>query len=402
MESDNFPKKDTVMKAYFSAPFPDKYDNHSISEKTFNPNNYNITDADRAASGTKKKGLLGSLAKGLATDATGGIVDTSKKDMPLIINKYFIDKKVANKLVAKWFDRQDDGSFDMNLIGARGSYNASEMDADIAKGSSRGVSSLADAGEELLNNTFVVVNRLNFKANEPTAAAVRDAAKESAAKMKIPMAQQAAIKAADLLYAKTKDGYSVWVTSYLYKLVWNDSISAVFYNNLWIDKKNLDPTKKEAFDKTDIFKLALVGSDNASALVLFKSKGVTEDKIIDIATVRALDAVYTKLQKNYDVFKPKTPLFTGDPITAKIGMKEGLEGGEKFEVLEQTQDQKTGLTKYVRKGTISVDKNLVWDNRYDAGQAPEDSTATNNVKLDRTTFNGGKGYYPGMLIRQMK
>jgi hypothetical protein len=32
LESEDFPRKETVMKAYHEAPFPDKYNNHSISD----------------------------------------------------------------------------------------------------------------------------------------------------------------------------------------------------------------------------------------------------------------------------------------------------------------------------------------------------------------------------------
>ena len=91
--------------------------------------------------------------------------------------------------------------------------------------------------------------------------------------------------------------------------------------------------------------------------------------MITLATVRNVDNVFSKLQREYDIFMPKVPLFTGSPITAKIGMKEGLEGGEKFEVLEQTMDPKSGLTKYNRVGEIKVSKKQIWDNRFQMDQA---------------------------------
>ena len=402
MESDNFPHKDTVIKAYNNAPFPDKYNDHRIAAKSFDPTKYPVTNEDRDAAG-KKHGVMGNMFKGLASQATAGIVDSTASDVPLIINKYFNDAKVANQMVAKWFDRQEDGSFDMNLIGARGSYDASEMQANIAKGSARGTASLADAGEELIKNTFVVVSRMNFVTNEIVAAKVRDFAKAKAAEIKIPMLQAAAITAADLAYDKAKEGYSVWTTSYLYKLVWNDSVAAVFYSDLWFDKANPNPQKKEAFDKTDLFQLEYVGDEKATSLVLFSLKEKrTEDQIITLATIRNIDAVFAKLQKKYDEFKTKTPLFTGNPITAKIGMKEGLEGGEKFVVLEQTLDPKTGLTKYVTKGNITVDKKLIWDNRYNAGEDPVAEGEEAKPVLDRTTFKGGDKYYSGLLIKQLK
>ena len=42
-----------------------------------------------------------------------------------------------------------------------------------------------------------------------------------------------------------------------------------------------------------------------------------------------------------------TPVLSNDPqIVAQIGMKEGLEGGEKFDVLEQNLDMQTGTITY--------------------------------------------------------
>jgi hypothetical protein len=375
LESDRFPFKDTVVAAYYKAPFPDKYNNHDVGDKSFNPKNFGING------------------------------DTTSNNIPKIIEKYFVDKKVANQMVAKWFNRQEDGTFDMNLIGERGSYNASEMQAKIASNSARGLASLADAGEELIGNTFVVVSKLNFVKNEIPAKIAWEASKIATAKISNSMLRKVAEFTAEQVYNKAREGYSVWTTSYLYKIAWNDSISSIFYNDYWMDKNSIDPAKKEKFDNTDLFSLNFIGSEKSRSLVMgsFREQRSAE-RLVEIATIRTIDNVYSKLQKKYDVFKTKTPLYTGDPITAKIGLKEGLESGDKFEVLEQTID-KEGRTKYVRKGTIKVDGKQIWDNRYLAGQEEvTDSTAATSNKpiLDRTFFKGGKDFYPGMLIRQIK
>jgi hypothetical protein len=218
------------------------------------------------------------------------------------------------------------------------------------------------------------------------------------------MLRKVAEIAADVAYKKAREGYSVWTTSYLYKLQWNDSISGTFYNDYWMDKNSIDPAKKEQFDNTELFSLKFVGSEKSRSLVTgsFKEQRGAE-KLVEMATIRTIDNVYSKLQKKYDVFKTKTPLLSGDPLTAEIGLKEGLDGGDKFEVLEQTVN-KEGKTEYVRKGTIKVDGKLIWDNRYAAGQEPgTDSTAVSKKPiLTFTTFKGGKDFYPGMLIRQIK
>jgi len=401
-ETEKFPNKEVVVNAFNTAPFPDKYNNHVIGAKSFDPAQYPLTKEEIAGL-FKEKSKAGKFASSALSSSTDITIDTAARMLSSQIKKYFDQNKIANQLVAKWFNRQADGTFDMSLIQERGSYNASEMEANIAKGAARGVSSLADAGIELIGNTFVVVSRFNFVSNEVVARVVRDAAYLAANQAKTPMLQTAAIKAADAAYDKAKEGYSVWATAFLYKLVWNDSIEAIFYNDLWMDKTNPDPKKKEAFDKSDLFSLEFVGDEKATGLVLFSLKEKrTEAQIIEIATIRTIDAVFAKLQKKYDVFKTKTPLLTGNPITAKIGLKEGLEGGDKFEVLEQTQDPKTGLTKYVSKGTITVDEKSIWDNRYNAGDELTATGADPKTALDRTTFKGGTKFFSGMLVRQVK
>lgn len=401
VESDDFPRKQTVLKAYNEAPFPDKYNNHDIGEKSFDPTKYPVSDADREAAGKKKDSKLGALAKSAASAATAGIVDKNAADMPIIVAKYLKDQKIANKVVAKWFNRQSDGSFDVTLIKERGAYNASEMEASIAKGSARGVSALQDAGQELLNNSFVVVTKLKFVSNEIAANIIKLAAIIAASKL--PAGQAAAKVAAEKAYEIAKEGYSVWTTAFLYQLKWNAAVENTFYNDMWINKGETDAAKKEAFDKSDLFELDFIGKESAQSLVLFNLKVKrTEDEIITLATVRNINAVYAKLQKKYAVFKTKTPLLTAQPtITASIGMKEGLVGGEQFEVLEQSIDAKTGLTIYKSKGKIKVEKDKVWDNRHNAG---EDVEGTENAAaaLKVTTFKGGKKFYPGILIRQIK
>jgi hypothetical protein len=159
LESEDFPRKEVVMKAYHEAPFPDKYNNHGISTISVDPSTYVLTDAEKATAGTKKSGM-GNFGASMLSGVTAGIVDKDAADMPFITGKIVKDKKIANQLVAKWFNRQADGSFDMKLISDRGSYDATEMQANIAKGSARGTSSLSDAGEELIKNTFVVLTKL--------------------------------------------------------------------------------------------------------------------------------------------------------------------------------------------------------------------------------------------------
>jgi hypothetical protein len=365
MESSSFPKSDQVISAYYNAPFPDKYDNHNIGAKSFAPAKYSA--------------------------------DTVESKTPEIIQQYLKDEQIAKKLVAKWYNRQDDGSFDYNLIGERGAFNASFLDIKTAEQSNDGKGLLQIAGFELINNTFVVVSTMKFVENEPIARAIRDGIILSLNNSN-ELVRTIGVKAAEKIYEKAKEGYSVWTTSYLYKLKWDSSVEAVFYDQMYFEKSQVSAEKKSKFDSDkDLFQMEFIGSQKATTLVTFSLKEKrTEEQIINLSVTRNIDKVFAKLQKNFDVFKPKVPLYTGEPITAKIGLKEGLEGGDKFEVLEQIQD-KTGKIEYKSIGKIKVDGDKIWDNRFNLDEQSKTEGA-----IDRTTFKGGSKYSSGLLIRQIK
>lgn len=385
-------KKELVMESYNNIPFPEKYNNHSLDIAIF--------DATKYAPEAVETGEVSKESEKKAKKA--------EKELPSQISQFFVEKEVAKQMVAKWFNRQEDGSFDMSLIHDRGSYNASEMEAAIAAGSIRGMASLKDAGEELIKNTFVVVNRMRFVENEPVARLTRDIAYIAASQIPSDIGRTLAETAADIAYAATKDGYSVWTISYLFQLEWNDDIANQFYGEMWVDKSNIDSAKVAMFDETDIFKMNYVGFQKAKSVVLI-SAGKSERKIIDQATVRNVDKVYTKLQKSYDVFKTKTPIMKTEPVFAKIGMKEGVEPGDKFAVLEQTIN-KEGLTVYKQVGVVKADKKSIWDNRYyvdgaegsEVEDKKEKEKGEGNKEIEGTSFKGKGKFAPGMLLRQIK
>ena len=326
---------------------------------------------------------------------------TDAKDESANITAFLESNNVARDIVAKWFNRSAKGGFNMDLIKQRGSYDASVLDITKAKASKRGLDMLADAGEELIKNTFVLVNDFKYVSKEEVAkkasgllsalGTIGDYAGVSNAST-ITTAASAGVTVAG-------KGYVVKTTAHLYRLDWNEEVASIFYNDYWTEDGKISPEKVKAFNESKIFKLIYIGSDVSWADVqssVFTNK--TEEQLIEKSTVKAVDAVIVKLQKNYDEFKTKTPLFTGEPITAKIGLKEGLTNKSVFNVLEQRMKE-DGKTEYVVVGTIKVDsKYPIWDNRYDANEENPNQTA------DRTYFkkSSGKEFFPGMLIVQKK
>ena len=391
MVSDNDRDHSEVIQNTFkSAPIPEKFNNHIINLRTVPKIDTTLIKEleEPVEPVEEKKGLLSKMPK------LGGQKKEENEKQQIAIYNFLKESDIAKDMVSKWFNRSEKGGFNMDLISERGSYNATDLDIKIANNTERGYALLADAGEELINNTFVIVNDFKYTNKEEVASKAKGLLSLVAAysgNSDISLAADATSAGVEVM----GKGYIIKTTAYLYKLVWNEEVAAIFYNDFWTDDVEFDLEKKKAFDETDIFKLELVGTETSWAdiqsTVLTKK---TDEDLIATATVRAVDNVIAKLQRKYEVFRTKTPLLSGDPLSAKIGLKEGLEKGDKYEVLEQTIN-KEGGTEYKRIGVIKVEKDQIWDNRY---LAEEENEST----IEYTTFSGSKNkYFSGMLIRQI-
>jgi hypothetical protein len=391
---DSFDNSDIVSNAYQTWPFPDKYNDHRIDLNSLNLSDFKLTDEEIEQLGIKKS-AAGNLVSGAASEATAGIV-ADNSQVKYELDKFIASKKLPYEIVNKWFALDEAGQEGYNplaIVGERGAYSASEQDKAAAGTTVRGVTDLKNTGKFLIKNTFVVFTKLNFVSNEAVALVIKGASDAAANKLS-GLPRDIALKASEKIYTKTREGYSVWTTAWLYRLDWTDE-SFLALSNLM--------GKKFKGDVVDFSTLAVdfefIGDEKATSLVTFSLKeNRTEQQIIELSTIRNLDKVYAKLQKKYDVFKPKSPIIIeDDKIYSQIGMKEGLEGGESFDVLEEIADPDTyELIGYKKIATITVDKKQIWDNRFGVGEE-------NAQDFNKTLFKGkAKKLSSGMLIMQKK
>jgi hypothetical protein len=239
-----------------------------------------------------------------------------------------------------------------------------------------------------------------FQENEPVARVIRDLAIVQADKISIPMAKEKAIKLANLAYDKAKEGYTVFATSYLYQLDWNEE-KAKLANDLF-NNKNVNA--QAAFDTTTLFNLTYLGKETSMALVTFSLKEKrTEEQIIQLAVKRALNNSMAKLQRSYEAFRPMYQLTNDNPFTAKIGTKEGVQVGDKFNVLAAESGKTPGSVIWKKVASISVSKeDIIWDNESEEPQTKvaEDGSVT---EINFTTFKGkSKKANRNCLIRLAK
>jgi ribosome-associated translation inhibitor RaiA len=361
IENLNFDNAAKVQASYNKYPFPDKYDDHRISNNSVNIDAYKLTQEEKDALGIKDS-ELGNALSGALSSATAGILENNSQ-VKYELDKYIKDKKIAQELVRKWYSIKDDGALDYSVFNERIKLSMSEEDKQRVQQAAIAQTEIDKMSLKLINNTFVVFTKLNFVSNAIPAEAIRQIAYTAADKLS-GMLQTIARKAADKIYEKASEGFSVWTTAWLYKLEWNEQIATDL--NKLLSSKGINSSLSidiNAFNAMN-FNLEFIGQEKANSLVTFSLKkgegDRTEDEIIDLSTVRNVDKVFTKLQREYEVFKPLYQLTGVDPFSAKLGMKEGLEGGEKFEILEIRGGE------YNKIGTIEVDKNKVWDNRYGA------------------------------------
>ena len=320
-----------ISKVFIDMPTPDKYNNHDLSVKVVS-------------------------------------VPEKKLDENSDITSFLKRHVIGSRLVARWFNRDIiTGKCDMELVKERGLYNANEFDKELARHSQRGNALLEDAGEDLIGNTFVLVNDIRYIDRSKGSSIVGSILRIGGSIMDIAnggntnysenMENLAQI-------AESYKGFKVKIHTFLYRLVWEKETANKFYRQYYAVGN--DEEKRLAFDKNrELFTLEYVGEQESSGSNV-SFMGINEDEpllMVRKACQRALDENVANLQKNFDVFKVKIPLTSTDPITAPIGMKEGLSLDSKFEVLEITTDE-DGRTTYKRVGTIKPVKNKIWDNRF--------------------------------------
>ena len=357
-----------IKEAFLQIPVPDKFNDHNLSVKVLN--------LDKKLSGA-----------------------SSDKENP-VITEFLNNNKVASRLVGRWFNRDFfTGQCNMELVKERGLYNASEFDKQLATRSARGMAMLQDAGEDLIGNTFVLVNDIRYvdkNKGAKTASSILKIFGSIAAAATGTNIDDLTDNIGDMV--ETIKGFKVKINTFLYKLEWTDDIATQFYQEQY--GSVADPTKKANFEAArGNSKLKYVGKVESSGGTT-SFLGINEDQpvvMVRKACQRAIDENVVDLQRNYEDFRTKSPLVSVEPITAYVGMKEGVTSKSKFEVLEVVELE-NGKHKYNRVGVIQPIENLIWDNRFMAVEE-----GAQGATLGCTTFRkvSGKDFTKGMLIREM-
>lgn len=397
------PYGESIDSAFMAMPLPDKFNDHNLATRSF----------ESSAKKVKKK------------------ANSGKKDMvnSADIDEFFVRNAVAKALISKWFNRdQNTGICDMNLISERGYYDASQLDIRLAEQSARGKAQLADMGDKLIGNTFVLVNDITF--------ADKGERSEKAAKgISIFGALASAITGIDVTDltdgvaagVNQIDGFKVNITSYLYRLVWDEDKLWDFYSQYYADESYSEADRLAARDRFNaisgsdpIFGLEFVGKTTTSAANLaskFFAKQSKADQMLKVCT-RAIDKSIVQLQREHDDFKVNVPIHSineDGTVDVQIGLKEGVNEKSRYSVLMPVEDE-LGRISYEKVGQLRPIKGAIWDNRFGALEDAEALAADKDAKADEdaeggnahlsaTTFKivtGADRIVPGCLVREEK
>ncbi len=295
--------------------------------------------------------------------------------------KVFIERtNIAQKMVAKWFNRDKrTGSFNMELIKERGTYNANLGERMEARKSLRGLALLEDAGELLLNHTYLLVNDITYQSKGSGSWLFSTLAGNFGAIQNI-------------------NGFQVTVRSYLFHLKWNENLTMDFYKNYYTEDATKEPEKVKAFLESGAsYEMELVGDVTNTLTEKQFRKLKDPETFLMMVTKRTIDANIADLQRAYPDFRIKAPLLSNMPLKADVGVKEGIREDSKFEVLERVVAEDGRMT-YERVGLIRPVKGKIKDNRF---MVSEEESA--DALLDATEFEiiSGKDFLPGMLIREV-
>ena len=306
-----------VIKVLAKQTAPDKYYDNSIPENIIK-------------TGVKRDSMLG-----FPVPAT---------EQQLV--RWLNDHKVGQQILSVWFNRQPDGSFNVDKLKERGLFNANDNDLLVASASKRGESSLMDMGMELVNRSYVLV--FDYYGIMSMA--------QSYQKQETPQDK------------RIMNGFQSELQTFLLKLDFSDSVAANFFQKYWTSPD--DPqrdAKVAAFEKAEFpFQFMKRQYTSATATqynpgqVLAPKVQKTDEEMIDQMVKMSIESILTTVENQKQEFRVKAMVSDVRPIRAKIGKKEGLKFDQRYFVMENQTNSKGEIT----SKRVAVIKSMkVVDNR---------------------------------------
>ncbi len=251
--------------------------------------------------------------------------------------------KIGQKIIAKWFNRQPDGTFNVNVLKERGMFNANDADFTVASASKRGESALMDMGMGLIDKSYVMVVDFDQLMTMDQVYTQQEVPSEK----------------------RIMNGFKATVNAYIYKLNFNDSVAAYFFQDYWTSTPN--PIKISAFEAAKFpfipvqhIQKEVMGVQYNPGQALAPKVQKTSDELLQMLIQTVQQAVINDIEKKNDEFRVKAFVSAVKPIAAKIGKKEDLKFDQRYFVYEN-RERNNGSLASKRRAVVKAMK--VVDNR---------------------------------------
>lgn len=236
-------------------------------------------------------------------------------------------EEVGKQLISYWFSRDHEGKMSDQRILSRGAYSAVDQDVLNAQAAKVGLSSIGEKGYDLIDKSYILVfDVYNMRV-------VSNTDKKG----------------------KTKYTYLVDLRVFVYNIDFTEDIANQVFDS-WIyetDSAEEIERKKELYKNIHV---PLVLEDVVSI-----SGSVEVDKKSDdnykSAIYNAFHGAFNKANNSIESWKVQTSIISTSPIKAKIGTKEGVSNGDRYQVFKYVEKENGDLEKkhvgYVRATDIA-------------------------------------------------
>jgi hypothetical protein len=297
-------------------------------------------------------------------------------------------KEAARDIVAGFWGRDNNGNFNFDGVLEKAKYSATDSEANISGLSSDKGKIYTDIADSLLKRKYVFIYEItNVKTYEEHYNQLDASAKRTAAK------NGTEFKAVE----RKQEGWLVDYDAFIYKLDWNDSVNAVFYDELWLDS-SVESDRAERINKFNNFEFPLKRVYSLSSVATVGQSNDPEyyekplapkrkkmNELLDKIPNRILSGSFESVMTGIDDFKLRAPLTDAYPNLVKLGVKEGLNFDQRFFVYRQELKKDKTIKK--RIGVLRV-----------ADIADNSGVATGESDASKLRQQGGKRLYGGDLV----
>lgn len=271
---------------------------------------------------------------------------------------------IGKEIISYWFQRDASGRMSDELILKRGMYSVRDQEILNSQVSKVGISALGEKGYDLLKGSYVyVLDYYNFTEN---------------------------VK---------KKNYSAELKANIYQLECSDELMEQLYE-AWIydeDSPEVIAQKNALFDSL-VFPLVYVTTVEASA---------SSSTSLSDAVRSAFSQAFYRSEKAVDGWNVTSSIISTRPIKAKIGTKEGVTNGQRFQVHKIVEDRHGNIDSksvgYVRATEVANNSNVATGDtepscfyqisglKIDEGMILKQK---NDLKMGVTVAGGFGGYSP--------